>query len=280
MANIDVFCAITRNSSAYAEYLRKVGEALKSDKHNISWRSIESVNAERMPKGFKSIGKSGEFGQNSLNHAMALHKAMEGKLSPYVIFIDADVAITYPNWDDIAVQELENHDCFGFAWGNDENRRYHKFPNVLFFAFKKNLLKKTSLDFRPLVSKSHKEKVSKHALTKEEARYMNRKSGNIVKCDTGWLLPVTLGRAGCSGCHIPMARSNSRVAKLPFRNEKQRTIFKEHPTHMTEYHWKGELFGSHLQASRNIPFDSSYSVVWRQRIHDYVLQKHGLEFDI
>ncbi len=281
MAKIDVFCPITRNSSAYAEYLRKTGEALKSDKHVISWKAAESVNAERMPERFENIGKAGEFGQNSLNHAMALHKSMEHISSPYVIFIDVDVVISQKNWDDIVVQKLstEGFDCFGFAWGNDEVRRYHRFPNVLFFAFKRDLLKKVDLDFRPALSKHNNEKVRKHMLTKEEASYMRRRPRSIVKCDTGWLLPVTLGRAKCTGCHIPMVRSSSKARKLPFRNKKQRNIFKLRPTHMTEYHYEGELFGSHLQASRNIPFDSKYARVWRQRVHDYILKRYDFELE-
>ncbi len=277
MAQIEIICPITRNSAAYAEYLRKIAELLKSKKHTLKWRYIESVGANGLPAGFERAGKTGEFGQNSMNHAMALHKAMSVVSSPYVIFADADIVVTYKNWDDIVVQTLDQgNDCFGFAWGNDEPRRYHGFPNVLFFGFKKGLLQKARLDFRPKVSG---EKVQKYQINKEEAALMNRRTKNIVKCDTGWLLPVTLGRANCNGVHIPMVRGGSKKSKMPFRNTKQRSIFKERPTHMTEYHWKGDLFGSHLQASRNIPFDCTYGKVWRQRIHDYVLERHGVSLE-
>lgn len=277
MAQIDVICPITRNSAPYAEYFRRIAELMKSKKHTLKWRYVESVGANGLPANFEKAGKTGEFGQNSLNHAMALHRAMKVASSPYVIFADADIVITYKNWDDVVVKTLDKgNDCFGFAWGKDENRRYHNFPNVLFFAFKKELLQKVELDFRPKV---RGEKVQKHAINKEEARFMNRRTKDIVKCDTGWLLPVTLGRANCNGIPIPMVRGGSKKSKMPFRNTKQRSIFKERPTHMTEYHWEEDLFGSHLQASRNIPFNSTYSKVWRQRIHDYVLKKNGISLE-
>ena len=235
------------------------------------------MGANELPASFEKAGKTGEFGQNSLNHAMALHKAMEVISSPYVIFADADIVLTYKDWDDEVVRIMDQgNDCFGFAWGDDEKRRYYRFPNVLFFCFKNELLRKVKLDFRPRVKG---EKVLKYILNKEEAKFMNRKTKAIVKCDTGWFLPVTLGRANCNGIPIPLVRGGSKKSKMPFRNTKQRAIFKEHPTHMTEYHWKEDLFGSHLQASRNFPFTSTYSKVWRQRIHDYVLKKYEISLE-
>jgi len=274
MATIDIFCPITRNSASYAEYLRKMAERLKSKKHDLKWKCIESVNAGAMPKRFEHCGKTGQFGQNSLNHAMALHKALEVATSPYVIFADADIALTYKGWDNVVVQTLnKGNSCFGFAWGNDEKRRYRNFPNVLFFCFKRELLKKVKLDFRPRVKG---DKVRKHIVTKEEAAFMHRRKNAIVKCDTGWLLPVTLGRANCNGVPIPLCRGGSKRSKMPFRSRSERKVFNRNKTHMTEYHWEGDLFGSHLQASRNIPFNSAYTKVWRNRINDYVLNKYGI----
>lgn len=265
---IDFFTFLTKNSADYSEFLKYTCEKFLSNKHEINWKCIESVDCERLPVGYKLVSKTGNMNHNSMNHAIALNKAQDYVESEYVIFIDSDMAILYKNWDDIIVNELNKYDCFGGSYNN--KLKYKNFPTVYLFAFRKHILNKCRLDFFPKL-KDGIESPCKYILRdKEEAKLFNKNIGDVIKCDTGWKLPLIIKGAGFTSASMPMILMTSEKSQLPFDNEEHKKICMSHPSHMCEWHYKGKLFATHKQASRNHPINEIYGSSWKKRVEMYI----------
>ena len=260
--DIDFFTFLSRNSADYAEYLKYTAEKFKSGKHNIHYKCIESVGCERLPKGYKCIAKTGSVGHNSSNHAVALNYAQRHIENDYVIFVDADIAIVHKDWDDIIVNELNKNDAFGGAY--NDKIKYKNFPTVYFFCFHRDKFK---LDFSPEISKGGK---PIKIVLGEEAKYYNMKKGDILKCDTGYKLALLYNQLGLKSDYMPMILTNSKKRQLPFVNGNNKKISLEKPTHMCEFHYKGKLFATHKQASRNHPLNGKYGKAWKDRVNLYI----------
>lgn len=264
---IDFITFITRNSSDYAEYLKYTAEKFLSKKHEIKWKCIESVDAERLPKGYKCVAKSGQTGHNSMNHGAALNLALDYIETDYVIFIDADMAILYQNWDEIVIDELRKCDCFGAAY--DDVLKYRNFPMIYFLAFRSSILNKVKLDFNPKIKKGS-ESPLRYKLDKKEAKYFGKKPGELIKCDTGWKFSLIMKQAGLTGNSMKPITMKSKKSQLPFENSNHRKFCMEKPTHMCEWHYNNKLFVSHKQASRSHPLDENWGKAWKKRIELYL----------
>ena len=262
---IDLFTFLSKNSADYAEFLKYTCEMFLSGKHKINWKCIESVGCDRIPDGYKLVAKSKDVGQASMNHAEALHLAQNYIESEYVIFIDTDVAILYKNWDQVIVNELDKHDCFGGAFVN-RLKKYRNFPAVYLFCFRSNILNKVKLDFRPKLREKNKLKNDSHKLNKEEAYYCNMEPGKYIHCDTGWLLPFIIRKAGLTYSVMDAVPILSEHIQLSFENKQQKKICVQKPKHMSEWHYKGKLFGTHKHASTCDAIDSERGNAWKSRI--------------
>ena len=265
--DIDFFTFIGQNSSDYAEYLKYTCDIFKSGKHNINWKCIKSVGVEKLPNGYRCVAKSGDFGHNSLNHGMAINKALEYIESEYVILIDVDMAIVYKNWDDVVVNELNKNDCFGVSYSH--SKKYRDFPTVYLFAFRSYILDKVKLDFRPQVIKGVDSPV-RYKINEQEAKLFGMKPGNIMKCDTGWKLPLIVKGAGFKASSMPMVMMTSKKAQLPFEDKKHRKLCMQKPGHMYEWHYNGKVFTTHKQASRVHPLKETWGDAWKRRIDLYI----------
>ena len=274
MATLDMFTFVTRNSAAYAEYMARSCRAFAGGDHSINWKCVESVGSERLPHGFDRVSSTGDARHNSMNHGLALNEACRHIESEYVVFADADIVILYPNWDAVVVNVLDRVSCFGFSYG-DSGPRYRDFPVVFFFCFRASMLEDVDLDFRPRVISGQDAPV-RVSLGKEEAEWMNLKPGDQIKCDTGWGLPIQIRSAGHTGEAMPRVLGGDRGHQLPFRDKAQRKKCMEKPEHMAEWHYQGELFGSHKQASRNHPLDGKWGGIWQDRISLYTKDKFGI----
>ncbi len=62
---------------------------------------------------------------------------------------------------------------------------------------------------------------------------------------------------------------------LPLCNDPD-NILQSDRSHMTEWHYKGDLFITHRQASRNIPLDSPRGKIWKERINIYMQSEYGV----
>jgi glycosyltransferase involved in cell wall biosynthesis len=272
--NIDFFTFIGPNSADYADYLKYTCETFVSRKHNINWKCIESVGAEKLPKGYKCVAKAPDVKHNSMNHGTAMNLALEFIESDYVVFIDADMAIVYQDWDDVIVKELNENHCFGVSYGH--KTKYQNFPTVYLFAFRSYILNKATLDFRPRITPG-KDSPLKMKLG-EDAKYFNMKPGSILKCDTGFGLPIQIKRAGyIKSKSMPMVMMGSKNAQLPFENKDHRKLCMKKPSHMYEWQYNGKVFTTHKQASRTQPLDGIWGNAWRRRIDLYIERQksHG-----
>ncbi|MFW9871689.1 MAG: glycosyltransferase family A protein [Candidatus Thorarchaeota archaeon] len=265
--DIDFITFIGPNSSDYAEYLKHTCEVFLSGKHNIKWKCVESVGADRIPKGYDRIMKAPDTGHNSLNHGTAMNMALKHIESEYVVFIDADMAVVYQDWDDVVVNELNSHSCFGVSYSH--STKYRNFPTVYFFAFRKYILDKVELDFRPSVTPGV-DRPNRLKLTKHHAELFGMKPGSVIKCDTGWKLPLIVKGAGFTSKSIPMVMMGSKKAQLPFENKYHKKLCMQKPGHMYEWHYNGKVFTTHKQASRVHPLNETWGDAWKRKIDLYI----------
>lgn len=265
---IDFITFLSRNSADYAEYLKYTCEKFLSGKHKINWKCIESVGCERLPKGYKCVAKAKNMKHNSLNHGTAMNLAQKYVEHDYALFIDVDMAVLYNSWDDVIINELNRYDCFGASYGH--KLKYDNFPTVYFFAFRSHILNKIKLDFRPKLAEG-KESPYRYALKDpKKAKIFGKKIGNVLKCDTGWKLPLIIKEAGFSSNSMPMVLMTSKKSQLPFENKQHRKICFQNPSHMSEWHYNGKLFTTHKQACRNHPLDGNWGNAWKKRIDLYI----------
>lgn len=275
MADIDFFTFIVQTSPPFADFLRKTGELTKSKQHNIHWKCILSNGAKEIPKDFECISENNSKTRNpSMRHAHAIHEAIQKATSDYIIISDADIAITYKDWDEEIVNILDSgHSCFGCANSSNEYGE-QDFPNVPFFAFKKETLQKVNLDFKPILNEKN---LIKRVKAGEEI-ILGRGIGDLVFFETGCKLSSNFEKAGLKSkclCLKPFHPESENI-QLPPLNFKQKIRYNNlklkyprvHHNNLIEYHHNGRLFLSHLGNSTNrnvIP-----ERVWKNRIESYL----------
>ena len=261
---IEIFTCISRGSSPYALLLKKSLETFKSNKHQLIYKFIESNNSSGLrPVGWDMMCSLKDSGHNSLNHGIALNQIknyIEAD-TDIIIIMDADIVILLPNWDDITTQLLEQY--LYVSWSRPKT----KYAGIFFFACHNSDIFK-QIDFRPKVILP-KETICKQELSKEDADFYNMKPHNIIKCDTGYKIPLVYGNMGFN---MSCVLANSDNAKLFYHK-----VCKEKPEHMAEWHYNGKLFGTHKQASRNHPLNSSYGEIWKKRIDIFTRKEFGIE---
>ena len=270
--NIDFFTFLGPNSAKYAEYLKYTCETFRSGKHNINWKCVQSVGSKNIPDGYECVAKSGDVGHNSMNHGVALNLATKFIEEDYVIFIDADMAIVYQDWDDIIAYELNKNDCFGVGYSH--SKKYKDFPTVYLIAFRSYILDKVELDFTPRIDS--KGSPLRMRVGKGEGKYFGIKDGGAIKCDTGWKLPLIIKKAGFTASSMPMIMMTDKQAQLPFEDDNHRRLCMQKPSHMYEWHYKEKVFTTHKQASRTQPINGTWGDAWKRRIDLYIKHKRGL----
>jgi len=273
--NVDFITFITRNSSDYAEYLKFTAEERLSGKHNINWKCIESVGAERLPEGYECVAKSCDADHNSKKHAEAMNLALNYIESDYVIFIDSDVAILYHGWDDVIVNKLNKYNCFGGAYGESKDKfnisRYKKFPTVNFFAFRADILDKVKLDFYPFKDIKNKEPIFRYNISnKKESKIFGIKRGKLFTCDTGWKLPLIFSENKLSSDYMPMFLMNSKYSQLPFEDNNHKKFCFKRVFCMNEWHYNNKLFATHKKLGRHHTLDGKWGTAWKRRIDLYI----------
>lgn len=271
MSELEIIVPLGPNSEDYAEFLKYTAEKFSSGEVKLKWRCVESVGCKRVPKGFKSFGKSKDLGFNSMNHAVAIRKAMKKVTSRHIIHIDSDVAILMKNWDKVVLRHLRGKfKCFGFSFGGEEPK-YQNFPCVMFFAFDTEVIPPLLLDFRPeMVVVNGEPRCKRVRVEGVEASLMGVKSGCKIKCDTGWKLPVIIRQLGVRSKCLEKVMVGSKKRLMPFCSITNKKHCLSKPTHMAEYHYAGKVFGTHLQAGRSFPLTSTHFKVWKERINAYV----------
>lgn len=270
LSKIEVFTFLTRNSADYAELLLASMERLKSNRHIIKYKCIESVGCERLPIGWECVASvKDDLSHNCLNHANAMHEALKHAKASTVLFVDADMCMLYDGWDNILFNELNKASVWGTAFG-DNSLQYNKFPNVFFFAFKSRILKIVDLNFDPLLKCGVESPVRYKIKDRREAMAYNKNIGDIIKCDTGHFLPLVCYKMAIKSAYMPRVLGGDKNSQLPYRDNIQKNFCMQKPEHMAEWHYQGKLFTSHKQASRNHPLNGEWGKIWKERINLYL----------
>ncbi|MFW9871688.1 MAG: glycosyltransferase family A protein [Candidatus Thorarchaeota archaeon] len=270
---LDIFTFIAGDIADYAEFLKFTSERMSSGEHDLTWKCIESLNVSRLPNGFKCVGKSGGKNEhNSMKHAIAMHKALKHIENDFVLFIDADIAIVYKNWDKVIINNLKKYHCFGGAYptGKDKitNSRYRNFPRVNFFAFRKDILKKVKLDFTPFKDKPRT--VFRTKVSKKESKIVGLKEGSLFSHDVGWRLPFIFKQNNLSYNFMPCYLISSKHRKLLFLDKKNKNICLKNDRTMEEFHYKNKLFALHKKWSRHHKLNDKFGLAWKKRIELYM----------
>lgn len=277
MKQIDLFTFVYADLYKYAELLQRSCEVMKSGDIQINYKCIESISMDSKPEGYEHVATMSRSSKgDSYNHSIAVNEAFNHIGSKYVIFADADIAITYRNWDKLVIDKLDSGlSCFGFDY-YEKSRRYFNFPNIYFFCFNNDLIEDVELDFRPRIVN---EKINKEVIDTKEKSFLSGKSvGEYISCDTGWSIPFTLKSQGFTGESIPCYRSDTEGQVMPFRDSNQKKLcYKKHRL-MNEFVYDGELFGTHLKRCRFNNYNSKYGRIWRDRISLYFEQRYNIKF--
>jgi glycosyltransferase involved in cell wall biosynthesis len=274
MSKINFTTFISGDCADYAEFLKKTCSLMESGENEVNYTFVESVAMNREPKGYQKIAKTGDTGHNSMNHGIALNEAFRLAEGDYNVFCDADVAITYKGWDKVVCDKLDEFACFGF---DEASHRCRNFPSVFFFAFNKTRLGDVELDFRPKLVEGRESVYRFDLKDQKEAEYFGKKVGEMVKCDTGWNLPLKIHGNGFNSFAIKRVLGKHDESLLPFVSKKQKEFCLEKPTHMSEWHYDGELFGTHKQASRSHLIGSKWGKAWVDRVKMFFKNKYNKE---
>lgn len=274
MADIDFFTFTANKSLPFAEFLRQTGEITKSGEHNVHWKCILSNETEKIPNGFKCVGiGDSKSSCPSMRHAISIEKALEQASNKYVIISDADIALLYKNWDKIIVQILNDYSCFGSPNHSNEHGE-QDFPNVPFFAFKKNIMKKIKLNFRPILNEQN-------AIKRVEAgkeKIMGRGIGEFVFFETGCQLSSGFKKAGLKSKCLKSIQADSKKTILKYRNLKEKICLaqkkKNQPrlyhNKLFEYHYNNEIFATHFGSGSIYNLDIEPAKSWKKRIENYL----------
>lgn len=279
MKELNVVTFVAKQCADYANFLRRSMEMFKSGLVDINYLYVESNGGDDKPlEGWECIGQTPSIGHNSGNHGVALdyaYKYAQERPEANWIFVDADIAITYIDWDLAITGRLEKVDCTGFAYGSD-GPRYRDFPCVFFIAMNDNFLK-CDVNWAPALVPGQKAVRRVEIKSEDMAAATGLKIGEQIKCDTGWHIPFDTKKhlRGWGWLERTLGCEKGRL--LPYKDKHMRKTCDTRREHMAEWHLDGKLFGTHKQASRSMAFDSDWGKIWRWRINEYCKSEHGKE---
>jgi hypothetical protein len=283
---IEVWTFLYYNCGEYAELLRKSLEYFKSGDHDIRYKAIESISVDFWPKGWQHVGKTSDYTNGSVSHAVALHSALsyiereEG--DKHIVFIDADICMLYKGWDKVVVNKLEKYAAFGLGYPKEGYRNYHyyNFPSPHMFCFHTRLLRKIRLNFMPLtLDYQNNINVKRIRIRNDkESKLFNRKLKEKIKCDTGWLMPEIFEGAGLKTKALDMLYNHQKGIKLPWESYvQQHRAANKWARFMSEWHYLGKLFATHKkETKRGTLATDNIALVWKQRIDMYTIKEYGM----
>jgi hypothetical protein len=248
---IDIFTTVCHKSVKYAELLKESGERLKSGSHKLNWKCIMNSPCPA-PQGYHCVERipgSDDVKQHPRIHGTSLNACAAYIESDYVIYVDADIALLYPSWDSIIVQELNEYDCFGADYGSSP-RRYRDFPSLFFFCFRSYILNKVKLNFLPGIGKK---RIGGFRTNEEDAKYMSLPVGRKVRCDTGWRIASDVQKAGFTGHHMGLDRKGRKGIK--------------DENHLSSWRYNDEPFIAHFWGATRSSTDSFKK--WADTIRSY-----------
>lgn len=271
MATIDVITFITNKCSDYAELLYKSCEKFKSGNHSINYLAVETNGgSDEWPEMWKKIAMTEDYGHGSMNHAIAVHKAIELSESVITVIVDCDICFLYKNWDGIITKELDSNDIFGGGYSDYRTAKFYNFPSPHLICFG-NL--PDTLDFMPLPKDGNVERID--IKTASQCALYGKSIGEQVKCDTGWKNVEICKKAGIKSFTMPMIY-NFQNNILPYEDKSQKRIVQNFPMQQSEWHYNNKLYATHKQKATLSGHGLNGSGnIWKERIDMYTQKEYG-----
>jgi glycosyltransferase involved in cell wall biosynthesis len=288
MADIDLFVCVTAETAEYAELTKRISSKLLSNKHNINWKYVISGYAKSIPKGYEYVSKVEGTKKlpPSYNHGVALNEVFKLAKGKYVIMLDTDFIFLIKNWDDIIVKNLSTgYAAFGADSPSHLNRA-HNFPFIYCFCYRRDLLGDIKLDFRPKIAKNRRGNLDVRldtVKTKRELDVTGIPLGKSFRWETSSRVPFSFYDNDLKSRVVKIILGDSRHVKLPFINSKNKKkylkslkISKANSERMAEWHYNGQLFGSHLRLSIRCGLKDKIARYWVKRIMLYLKNEYDL----
>ena len=264
MISIDVFCVFDEASKPYAEHLYTNMSCLSSGKYRLHFKHI-ALGGKFIAKGWDTVSVvRPDSYQPSFAHATALSLIPTLASAHYTVLVDSDFAVLCSDWDDLVIS------CFKCGVGivgveyDSLGLHYKAFPNVIFMVTPTELIKTLSINFYPSLSGN---KVTRKLVeNKTEELHSGIPIGRLWKLDTGYRIPGVFIEQGYKCKTAKLIKATSSNAKLDVTDYKALKKHVGNTIKQCEYHLDGELFATHLLASRNYSLNSNYVQFWFNRV--------------
>ena len=262
-------CSVNYNTQRYLAFQDYTYRRLADDKNfkrlicNVTPDNAEAEALSRMPNT-KVFFSDTEGLSGSQSHGHGLNEILPLIDTEYAVFADPDTAALMPGWDTACLEALSDKSiAIGSPYHPTYPNRYQKFPNVIFFFFNVEMLRRLNVDFRPppYPFRYRGNAVWARGLRQRLSRripFINLKTKEI---DVGWHLPKSFDSAGYSASYFDFIRcsdSQSVVLTPDARGD--------------EYHWQGAPIITHQgkgAGRRGFNVDE-VSKLWLSRVSDYL----------
>lgn len=260
-------CSVNFHTQRYLEFQDYTYRRLADDKNfkrlicNVTPDNAEVEALSKMPNTKVFFSDTKDL-RGSQSHAWGLNEILPLIDTEYAVFADPDTAALMPGWDTVCIDALgDKRIAIGSPYHPDYLNRYQNFPNVIFFFFNVEKLRKLNVDFRPQWNRfrSIGQRLSRHIPV------IDIKSNEK---DVGWRLPNSFDSAGYSASYFDFLRCDDSQSVVLTPNARG-----------DEYHWEGKPIITHQgrgAGSRSFNVDE-VSKLWLSRVSDYLgLDDHVL----
>jgi hypothetical protein len=253
-------CSVNYLTQRYIQFQDYTYRRLADDKNfkrlicNVTPDNAEAEALSRMPNT-KVFFSDTEGLSGSQSHGHGLNEILPLIDTEYAVFADPDTAALMPGWDTACLEALSDKSiAIGSPYHPDYTNRYQEFPNVIFFFFNVEMLRRLNVDFRPppYPFRSIRQRLSRRI------PFINLESKEM---DVGWRLPKSFDSAGYSASYFDFIRcsdSQSVVLTPDARGD--------------EYHWQGAPIITHQgrgAGKRGFNVDE-VSKLWLSGVSDYL----------
>jgi len=278
---IDLVTYADANTMEYVDFLYQISSKYLKNPESVNWLCAtfdDSVPSKPWTKICQYEIPEIEDSP-SMKHASLLHKSLKHLKSKYVIIVDADVVLTYPNWGQEIISILTEYDLFGIDFPPDRTR-YRDFPSTRLFCYNSETLKEkgAELDFtaKKVINKGRDVTGYGRISNLQDSYIYNKLLRSKFAYDIGWKLPAiayhknltsyTLRCVPRSEEHLPYETPEQKEQFLAMYN---RETHKSTAADMAEWHHKGVLFASHKHNGRLKGINDPKHNLWKNRIMLY-----------
>ncbi|MCB1676217.1 MAG: hypothetical protein KDI01_08000 [Halioglobus sp.] len=150
-------CTVSYRNAPYIDLNREFTAHLNSEPQRLQW-----IVAENTPDGGDTLYHDARFQVIpgvppqplvTYHHAMALNRALQQSGTRFVVILDPDFYVVYPEWVDAVIDHMLSQDIsfLGSTWNPRYSSKYRYFPTVHFFVADTNKIPVAELDFRPII---------------------------------------------------------------------------------------------------------------------------------